>query len=100
MHLMLVLLCAPSSLCRALISFMQLSLSILFVIFFYSNVAKLYDWMPFLMPTQYGDGAQYFYLDIISRVDCLVRLESDSPAQEMKTLYHQTSNWYFKKSLR
>ena len=62
-----------------------------------SNVAQLYDQIPFLLPIQYDDKTQYFYRDIIPT--SFPKLRSDLTPQEVETLSHQASNWNFNNSL-
>ena len=45
--------------------------------------------MSFLMPTQYGDGDQYFYQDTISRWFTILfssKLKNNSPTYDMETI--------------
>ena len=84
MHLTLVLPCAATSLYT-------------FCHFINLNVAKFYDWMPFLTSTQYGDGDPYFHQDTISRW-LPKKAEEWFTCQWGGDYIRQESNWNFTKS--
>ena len=57
--------------------------------FINKKLIELYDYMHFLMETSICSEISFWR-------DCTPRVKSNSPANKIETIPHQTSNWYFK----